>query len=345
MTQQYKCDVLNKICISVLIILMVACAGPKIKQDVVMPAKENGMKSVKKVAVIGFGGDHQQEFAIKLESFLASVKVKNTPYFTVVDRKSINDIIKEQRMVSESGLFNEKDMVKLGKLSGVDTVVNGFVKWPKLETTSFNQERSYCVQTDKNGQCARWGTKQVSCRKQESNFDVTIKAISVEKGDITFSKNYIGTDNNIYCSDSGSQKTASELAQNAIDSAMSHMREDIAPYIIVMTIELMTDDDSALDDNKEAYALFESGIQFADSKRMDRACEKFRAATAIYDKSPALYYNLGVCAEINGDLDKALSLHRHADGLLDKPSDHISAALVRVNSKLNNKKTVASQLH
>lgn len=340
-----KSRFLKKLIISSLTILMAACASPKVKQDVVMPAKENGMRNVEKIAVLGFSGDQKREFSIKLESFLANVKVNDNPYFTVVDRNALDAIIKEQKMVSQSGLFNEKDVVKIGELSGVDTVVNGFVKWPKMETTSFLEERSICIRANSKGKCKEWGTKQVRCNDQVSKFDVTVKAISVQKGDVVFSKNYIGTGKNKFCSDSGSQKASLELAETASDSVMAQMRKDVAPYVIVMTIELMDSDDSDLDDNKAANKLFESGLEFADNKRMDKACEKFRAATAIYDKSPALYHNLGVCAEIAGDLDKALRLHRHADGLLDKPSGHISNALVRVDEKLKNEKSVTSQLH
>ncbi len=339
-----KSSILKIIIISSISVLMVACAGPKIKQDVVMPAKESGMKSVKKIAVLGFGGDQNQEFAIKLESFLANVKVKSRPYFTVVDRKALDAIIAEQKMVSGSGLFNEKDAVKLGELSGVDTVMNGFIKWPRMETTSFYEKRSICVQADSKGKCTKWGSKKVKCIQQVSKFDATVKAISVQKGDVVFSKNYIGTARNKYCSDSGRQETPSELAEAASGSVMSQMRKDVAPYVVTMTIELMNGDDSVLDDNKSANKLFESGLEFANNKRMDRACEKFRAAIAIYDKSPALYHNLGVCAEIDGDLDKALRLHKHADNLLDKPNKNISKALVRVDRKLKNEKSVASQL-
>ncbi len=342
-----KYKFLQNILSSSVVFLMLACAGPKIKQDVVMPARENGMKSVKKIAVLGFNGDHQREFSTKLEAFLANVKVNKTPYFTIVDRNTLDTIIQEQKIVSESGLFNEKDAVKLGELSGVDTIVNGFVKWPKMETASFYEERSICTRTNSKGKCKEWGTKKVKCIRQISEFHVTIKAISVQKGDVTFSKNYTGTGENKYCSDSGNKGKAlpSELAQSAIRSTMTSMRRDIAPYVVVMTIELMNDDDSLLDKNKEANRLFESGLEFADKNRMDRACQKFKEATAIYDKSPALYHNIGVCAEINGNLDKALTMHRYADNLLDKPDDHISNALSRIDKKIKNKSTVASQMH
>jgi len=338
---------MKKTLISFLAILITACAGPKIKQSVVMPANENSMKTVKKIAVTGFSGDRQKEFSTKLESFLSNIKVKNKPYFTVVDRNALDLIIKEQKMVSESGLFNEKDSVKLGELSGVDTVVNGFVKWPSMETQSFLEERSVCVRANAKGKCKEWGTTKVRCNRQVSKFNVTVKAISVEKGEVTFSKNYDGEGRNEYCSDSSGKgkKLPSYLSQRAVDSVMLKMRRDIAPYIVVMTIELMNSDDSGLKDNKSANKIFESGLDFADSNRMDRACKKFSAATAEYDKSPALYHNLGVCAEIEGNLEKALKLHNHADNLLDKPNKNISNSLARVSTKMSNKSAVESQMH
>lgn len=332
--------------ISLLALFVAACAAPKIEQNVVMPANENGMQSVKKVAVLGFSGDPKQEFSIKLEAFLVNIKVNNKPYFTVVDRKALDVIIREQRMVSESGLFNEKDIVKVGELSGVDTVMNGFVKWPKMEYKSFYEDRGYCAKADSKGKCIKWGSKKVKCTQQLSRFSVTVKAVSVQKGDVVFSKAYNGSGNNKYCSDSigASKMMPSELAKIAMSSAMKQMRRDMAPYTIVMTIKLMDGDDSSLEDNDNAIKLFESGLDFAGAKRMDRACEKFREATAVYNKSPALYHNLGVCSEINGELEKALRMHERADGLLDKPDELINVALNRVKTKMKNKSEVAGQL-
>ena len=41
----------------------------------------------------------------KLETFLANIKVNDRPYFTVVDRNTLNVILKEQKMVFWGKLF------------------------------------------------------------------------------------------------------------------------------------------------------------------------------------------------------------------------------------------------
>ncbi|PKN04167.1 MAG: hypothetical protein CVU74_08260, partial [Deltaproteobacteria bacterium HGW-Deltaproteobacteria-9] len=61
--------------------------------------------------------------------------------------------------------------------------------------------------------------------------------------------------------------------------------------------------------------------------------------------SPALLYNLGVCAESRGDLDAALSLYKQADKKLGKPDDDLSLALNRTANAIKNKGKLNEQLN
>lgn len=325
--------------------LLVACAAPAVKQNVTMPANAGGMTEVKKVAVVTFNGDKNQEFSTKLESFFANVKVGGKPYFTVVDRATLDVILKEQRMVSESERFNEKDAVKLGDLSGADTIMSGVVSWPKIEASDYKDKRSVCVAETAKGKCTKYGETTVDCVKQRGSFEFTVKAISVRKGEVTFTKNYTSQADNSYCTDSKEkQKLPTELADTAMKLAMETMRRDVAPYDVVVSISLMESDDSKIGDNKEAKSQLDSGLAFAKEGRMDRACEKFRLGTVAYDQSPALYHNLGVCAEIESNMDKALSIYKQADNLLAKPDKLISSAIARVEERMKKDREVASQM-
>ena len=142
---------LSIVCLGVLL----SCAAPRVSQNVMMPARASGMQDVKKLAVVRFAGDRNNEFSTKLEAFLANIRVRDQAYFTVVDRSSLDTILREQRMVNESGLFNEQDAVKLGQLSGADTIISGFVKWPTVEESNYREERSVCVEYQSKDECKK----------------------------------------------------------------------------------------------------------------------------------------------------------------------------------------------
>lgn len=122
------------------------------------------------------------------------------------------------------------------------------------------------------------------------------------------------------------------------------MRRDVAPYMMLVTIELMDDDDSDLGNNKHAQKLLESGIEFAKNSSMQRACSLFDEASKSYQHSPAIFHNLGVCAEMKKDFSLATSLYQKAESLLQKPDKLINAALVRVSSRMVKEKMVQKQL-
>lgn len=322
-----------------------ACAAPQVTQTVSMPAKEASMTKVKKLAVVNFKGDKQRAFSTQLEALLASIQVQGAQYFTIVERDMLQKVLDELRLNAESGLVKDDDAVRLGELSGADTIVSGAVRGPKHEDIRSEQVRRRCnryVEKDGHKQCAEYISVKVFCTKQLAHIDFTFKAISVEGGEITFVKNYTGEASNLYCSDKGQKQSRVHLAEAATRKAMDILRRDVAPYDVQVSLSLMKKDRS--DINSQAKAHLKSGIEFAKSERMDRACEHFRLGVAAFAQSPALYHNLGVCSEIQSDYDKAMRMFKRADALLSKPDKMISSALKRIQVSKNNNDKLSQQL-
>lgn len=399
-----------------------ACAAPTVKQSVLMPANADVMKNSKKIAVVGFHGDRNEEFTRKVESFFSAIRVKNSPYFSVVDHSSLKVILADHFVVPDellkdaaklsllgdigsilsavesltssvklpglgslspktpkllkvntatpdvpqlprvdtpSYVFRIQDALKLGSLSGADTIITGAVKWPPVRYSYYQEERSNCVKYAdkktgnaltpgfKSKKCLKYAKTKVQCTKQYSKVEYVIKAVSVANNEIAFTKDYAGQAENKYCKDDKYKEAMdpTKLSAKAIDNAIGKMRHDVAPYVVVLTIQLMDKDDSKLADSKEAQKILESGLAFAKKGRLDRACDFFRQAAQMYDQSPALYYNLGVCAEIKNDLEGASKLYKQADGLVLKPNKLINTAIFRIDDRKLKAARVASQLH
>ena len=329
-------------------LLLTACATPTgVRQQVLKPAKEPAMSKARKLAIVNFSGDRRGLFVSRLESMLAGVKVNGKSYFTLLARDMLDVILNEQRMVNETGLFKQSDAVRLGELSGADTIISGSVARPRYETTRFKENRSRCTRRkkDEDGDdagCAHWYEYTVNCTTQISYYEFNFRAIGVTQGEILFAKNYSEQANNSYCPDSGTQSTRTDLEALARAGTMRQLRLDVAPYAVNVFIEFMTKDKSKMP--QRAKNLLKHGLEFAESGRLGRACENFREAVSSFKQSPALYHNLGVCAEVSGDFNRALTFFKKADSLSTRPEKLIGEALRRVPASINRRNKVAEQL-
>lgn len=87
---------ISSIIFILLCLTLAACGSTKVRQTVLMPANSDEMKNVKKLAVVGFTGDKKKEFSSRMEVFFSNIKVKNKPYFTVVDQATLARTLQEK---------------------------------------------------------------------------------------------------------------------------------------------------------------------------------------------------------------------------------------------------------
>lgn len=334
------------VCVVVCSLLLAACSSVKVSREVEMPARASGMAGAKKLAVLQLDGDRDGSFGARVEAWLASIQVRGTPYFEVLERKMLDRIVAEQKMVSASGLFDERDAVRLGDLAGADTLVTGGVHMPPPGERLYQRSEQVCRKWKKvvrDGkeveECAYYGTRYIDCVERSANVDFTIKAVSVRQGNLIFTRTYSGSADDNSCH--GRAKSGGDLQNEAIRQVFESMRKDVAPYTVTVSIEFMDDDEGMDRATRKKVA---GAMEYAEQQRVDRACEIFREAAAGAPRSPALYYNLGVCAEIEADYERAATFYRQADRNAGEPVELISQALVRVKQMQANQQAVSQQV-
>ena len=342
------------------LVLLSGCASVKVAKEVEYPARQSGMVNTKKLAVFNINGDSNGIFTGQVESYLHNVQVRGAPYFEVLDRQTLDKIIAEQRMVSRSGLFNEKDAVKLGKLSGADTLITGSVSMPSMVVSHTTKTEQQCL----DDKCKQKQDIHIACVDKSAPVEFSLKAVSVQKGSILFTQTYTGKGGSHEC-DSGQTQSErnrgellgllkgkdteyngiiseAELRNMATTYILDNLRKDVAPYTVTLNIEFMEKDDFMSQATKDKMG---GALEYIKQGRMDRACEIFKDAMASDTNSPTLYYNSGVCAEVGGDLDKAEILFNQADRKTTKPVGLISEAINRVKSVRTNLAAVSKQMH
>jgi tetratricopeptide (TPR) repeat protein len=308
--------------------------GPKTTIAVPMPAGSAEAARIKNVAVLPFDGDYNRELTTDIEGLLTGIKLGDTPYFNVVERKALDTVLKEIRL-SQSGIVNKEQGLKLGRLFGIKAYYMGTVTSPAYHQNHYQESRSQCAEEDsKKGflgvpKCKRWVENKISCSKAEAVYSFTPKLVEIESGRIIYSENIKGTAAANSCPDQTTPTPSqSQLIHAAKENALAAFRKNVAPSFTALDIQLM--DSTETIGNDQAKRKLLQGIEFAKGNRLDRACELWQEANDLGTPAISIIYNLGVCAETLGNFQRAAELYRKADRLLDKPDERVSASLARM---------------
>ena len=319
---------------------LIGCAPLKVKHEVVLPAREDGLLEARRVAVLDIEQERRSFFSrdvargvrAEIEAILGDVRTRGQRHFDLVERARIDAVVRELSRSHGSPFFDEQSAVKLGRLVGADTVLMGMLGSPTTDRRQYTAQSQECGSRNSDGKCAYWHTRTHHCTHTVASLKLTLRAVSVETGRIVFAKTYPGTAEDDSCK---SRASSASMESRALGDILAEVRRDLVAHKEVMALEIMEKPDAALKDNREARKLFDSGVEFAKAQRMDRACELFSRALAQNADSPVLFYNAGVCAEIEGNLDKAQVFYRRADRMSATPVRQYGEALARIQQRLD----------
>lgn len=335
---------------AVVVLFLVSGCATKIKVNMLQPAKYHQASQTRTVAVLPFEGKDGAAVASELESVLAGVTIGGKPYFTLVDRMSINKTLSELQL-SQSGLLDERTASTVGRMLGAQGIYTGTVTADDVNDTVTTQTRSDCVQyktlRDKDGKtyqgpCVRYVQRKVRCTERVASFSITPKLVDVNTGQILYAENLHDTAQSYACEDMGFVEAKEVLLNRVKENVKKRFRTDIAPFYTTEEITLMNSKEMI--PTKNAVEKLKQGIEFAGKDRMDRACELWEDARTEAPDSPAILFNLGVCAESRGDFETALTFYQQADRLMMKPVDGITSALKRTQKAIDNQRLLGEQL-
>lgn len=141
-----------------------------------------------------------------------------------------------------------------------------------------------------------------------------------------------------------------EIGREVADNLSRILRELIADEIrndivsrterreVTLKYYALNEDEARPSSKEERDALreisrrFDAEIDWAESGRWGRACGDWSAMLDEHPENVSLLYNLGVCAEAQGDLDRALLLYTQASDMLLGPDDLVIEALDRAEA-------------
>lgn len=292
-----------------LLCVIFGCGGPLAKKSILMSAKTPKIADLKKIAVLPFEGEDDQWLTHALENFLINIRIDGHPHFVILDRHHLSAVLREQSLRVRDG---RGDTVHLGKVLGADMFITGQLLPPQIKRRSYQKNTDQCI---------------------ESSLTIyyQLKAIDVLSAGILLLKPYSSTVHEDICGENPRAATRQIMADAALENTFAELRRDIAPYPVDIKIHFLAAD-RKLKKNNAAYERFLHATKLAQNNLLDAACKKFAEVGLIMDTA-AIYYNLGVCAEIMGELTQAAQYYQKAANTGEADLSLIRHALDRVGSK------------
>lgn len=302
-------------------LVLLGCASNTAPVSMQFAAKTDAAK-YRRVAVLPFDGDGGAKATIDFESMLASVKYEQKPYFTIVDRTQLLNVIGELAL-QRTGLVDPRTASKIGRLTGAEALYGGAAIIAPVAYKYSTEPRSVCP---KDKKCY---TTQIRCTTKTARFELTPRLVEVARGTVVYSETKIGLASSYRCDDQATDDSEQVLVTKAAADAFRQAREDVAPYERNVLVKFQSTTDGISPQSVES---FKGSLEFANAGRLDRACTQWADLARTNPSSFALQYNLAVCDEVSGRLDAALVKYQQIDGALTKPDADVNAALARVRN-------------
>jgi curli biogenesis system outer membrane secretion channel CsgG len=321
-----------------LVSIFISGCAQKVGMKALEPAEVDRASQTKKITVTDFAYD-DIGLSNKIEANLASHKINNQNYFTIVSRGDFDKIIREQKL-QNSGLVDTSTAVEVGNLIGAQAIISGNVGRLSSSDTHYYEERSKCA--DKK--CKEVYTYNVGCTKRVVGLSAELKMVDIAAGDIIYADTLSKNAAYYHCSDDSRTIPSIESAGQSLASSIANdFTFKLTPHYRYFDVELLEDPD--LDYTDEQEKLLEVSLEYIKQNRYDKA-EKFLfdLIDSTNAQSYVAFYNLGVVKEAEGHYLEAKEYYEKADALMVEPVEQISKAYVRIQSLIAKREQTQAQM-
>ncbi len=324
--------------VSFFVLFFITGCAQKVQVRALEPAEIDRVAYTKKIAVVNFTND-RVGLSSKIEANLASFRLDDKNYFTIISRNDFDRIIQEQQ-IQNSGLAEDGAAVSAGELMGAQAIISGNVSAPTAQDTHFTETRAKCA--DKK--CSTFTYYKVSCKNRAVGLSAEVRIVDVEKGDVIFADRLARDAVYKHCSDYSSALPSTEMASQKLASSMAdEFTARLSPHYKTFEVTLLEKPD--LDYNDEQEKLLEVSLLYIEQARYDKAEEMLGQLIETTDsQSYVAFYNLGVVKEAQGQYTEAKEYYETADKLMVEPVDAINAAVVRIDSLIAKQERLKLQL-
>ncbi|MEM8725781.1 MAG: hypothetical protein AAGE86_09705 [Pseudomonadota bacterium] len=286
---------------------------------------------VEVIATESFGGDIGPDVVLDLSDALGRVYIEGEPFFRIVPAisRSPNVVIVNQS--------DDNSSITLSDPNAPDAVLRGSVRTNIRDRRVADKETRRCIARNDNGKCTERENVKYRCDELEVRLDPRITLVD-PSGLQLYSRNSSVSQAVRYCEDERVDLRPDEMEDELRAQLVGEIVADLAPSQRREGIRIM---ESRKDLRRADRDAFRAAVRMTDDNP-SAACEAFRALEAGNPSQVSLIFNIGLCAESEGDLDTASEYYLLALQI-DPGRDYPTYAMDRIDSRRRGEAQLAAR--
>jgi hypothetical protein len=197
---------------------------------------------------------------------------------------------------------------------GPEGVLGGAVT-SGVDETRYKDKRERCVEREggkDSGKCLRKADVEVDCWRRVVNVTADLRLIRTSDGRIVYSAAKPLRDEISWCRGDSPSRTEEEAVRALVLEIAGSVRRDIAPVVETYSIRFR---ESTKGLPKELVRPFKDIVK-ETQRNLPAACASWAVMSAQAPDHPSITFDLGLCAEAEGEYPRAMDLYRRAMPLI-----------------------------
>ena len=265
------------------------------------PATAN-VNDLLRLSVERFQGEDGAALAQQLEAELGNAQYDGRAYYRIV--------------APESG-------------APTDGLVTGTAR-ASVDEVAVTEKRDKCVEHDPadKKKCLKEIEVDIRCRRRTVTVATTARLVAIADGSVRYTRPLNARDQVTYCPDRSASRSVDDYIAGVQRDHVVAIRRDLAPRDYQLDVRV---EESTKGLAKPAQAAFKNAVRQTKSDQRG-ACAAWTALTRDAEPTAALAFNLGLCAEMEGDFTAATGWYGEARRQGSR-SNGISEGLERIERK------------
>lgn len=245
----------------------------------VYPAMSDEAAALGSIAIESFGGVDGQAIGIAASDMLRAVRIEGEPWFRIVPASARAD---------------------------ADAILQGTANSESFRRDSGTREVDRCVERDEDRNCIREEKRKIPCWDAVVRLDPRIRLVTVD-GRLIYAVDDSREVARRFC-EGDDRPSRENMLSELVEGLALQIRFDLAPLERLEDIRVMESRAGLQGDDRDA---FRDAVRLTKTDRAG-ACDAWAALEPANPENVSVLFNLGLCAESEGDLGVAEELYRRA---------------------------------
>lgn len=262
-------------------------------------AGSDAASAVETIAVENFGGDEGAALSFAITDRLENVRIEGETYFQIFPTSG----------------------------DDVDAVLRGSANAEVLETELEDRKVTKCTKKDKDKKCIREKVTFYECTELSVTLYPRVRLIAQNGGELYSARDSLSRSAS-FCANDSSIPSAQGMIDSLISQFAGEVRSDFAPVERFQEFRVL---ESRKGMDRDAKKAFKTAVKLTKSD-VAASCNAFAALEDTNPQHVSVLFNIGLCAEGQGDLDAAENFYQRALDV-EPGKDNPTSGISRISSK------------